>query len=156
MKLYLVRHGKARKGGKDRLRPLTRVGVEEMEAMAGLLRRMRVRVGAIWHSDRVRAIETAKILAKVVRGKMIEREGMGPEDGIGPILRGISQAREDLIIVGHLPHLGRVVSRLVRGSASGEVVRFKTGGVTVLERQGNGRWLIDWALPPEVAGGFGS
>lgn len=153
MKLYLVRHGKARKGGKDRLRPLTLGGIAEIEAVAALLKRLRLRMEAIWHSDRVRAVETAQILlgAVVMTGRMSRHADMGPDDSIRPVLRKIKKTRGDLMIVGHLPHLSKLASKLLTGSASREIVKFSTGSVAALTREIDGGWCLEWLSAPMLA-----
>src|SRR4051794_21304871 len=115
MTVYLVRHGKARKGGKDRLRPLLPRGVREIRAMASFLRPLKLRAGAMWHSDRTRSIQTAHILSSAMtyKGKAVQRRDLGPDDSIASAIGGIKKARGDLIIVGHLPHLEKLASILL-------------------------------------------
>lgn len=153
MNLYLVRHGKSRKGGKDRLRPLTLGGIAEVKAIAGFLKPLRLRVRAIWHSDRVRAIETAQILSGAVAmtGGMSKHLDMGPDDSIRPTVRRIKKVRGDVMIVGHLPHLGKLASKLLTGSASREIVKFSTGSVAALTRETGGKWCLEWLSAPMLA-----
>ena len=60
--------------------------------------------------------------------------------------------REDgcLMLVGHLPFLGRLVGLLVAGNAEVPVVRFGTASVVRLVYE-RGSWSVDWALKPDVA-----
>jgi phosphohistidine phosphatase len=150
MTLYIVRHGRARKGGKDLLRPLTARGIRETRAAAGFLKRMGIRPRAIWHSDRVRAIQTARLL-KVLRPAwgLIEQPDMGPEDSVGPIMRAIKRARGDVMIVGHLPHLGKLVAKLIGGNISDEILGFPPSTIVVLSDE-EGKWAIEAVLPPAV------
>jgi len=148
MTLYIVRHGRARKGGKDRLRPLTERGIRETRAAAEFLKRIRVRPKAIWHSDRVRAIQTARLLRGLrPAGGLIEQPDMGPDDSVGFIVKRIKQARGDLMIVGHLPHLGKLVAKLIDGNISDEILRFPPSAVVVLGDE-EGNWAIEAVLPP--------
>jgi phosphohistidine phosphatase len=150
MTLYLVRHGKARKGGKDRLRPLTQRGIRETRAAAEFLKRMRIQPMAIWHSDRVRAVQTARILEELVpKQGLIEKPDMGPEDSVGFIMQSIARSRGDLIIVGHLPHLGKLVAKLTGAPKSKDVLRFTPSTIVVLS-QDNGKWSIDAVIPPPL------
>jgi len=114
MNLYIVRHGKAAKGAKDRLRPLTKRGIRETSTVASFLKRLGVQPSVIWHSDRVRAVETARIL-EILQPKrgLIEQKHMGPDDPIAPMLRLIEKGASDVMIVGHLPHLGKLVANLL-------------------------------------------
>jgi phosphohistidine phosphatase len=150
MTLYLVRHGKARKGGKDRLRPLTQRGIRETRAAAEFLDRMRIRPTAIWHSNRVRAVETAKILQRLQpRQRLIEQPGLGPADLVGPLVRRIQRSPSELMIVGHLPHLGKLLAKLLGAGKSKELLHFTPSTVVILRREER-KWSIDAVLPPTL------
>jgi phosphohistidine phosphatase len=56
------------------------------------------------------------------------------------------------MLVGHLPHLSRLVSRLLGLDADRTVVQFRMGGVTRLERDASGAWVVRWVLPPDLVG----
>jgi phosphohistidine phosphatase len=148
MTLYIVRHGRARKGGKDRLRPLTERGIRETRAAADFLKRMGIRPRAIWHSDRVRAIQTARLL-KGLRPAwgLIEQPDMGPADSVGAVMRAIKRARGDVMIVGHLPHLGKLVAKLIGGNTSDEILGFPPSTIVVLSDV-EGKWCIEAVIPP--------
>jgi phosphohistidine phosphatase len=57
-----------------------------------------------------------------------------------------------VMVVGHLPHLGRLVSRLLGLDADRSVVRFQNAGVVCLDRDAAGSWSVRWVLPPELVG----
>lgn len=63
--------------------------------------------------------------------------------------RLIEQAERPLMIVGHLPHLSRLASLVILGNIENEIIRFKMGGAVCLSESDN-KWLIDWALVPEL------
>jgi len=54
------------------------------------------------------------------------------------------------MLVGHLPHLSRLASRLICGDEERKVVSFQMGGVVCLERDAEGNWSVRWALTPEL------
>jgi phosphohistidine phosphatase len=55
------------------------------------------------------------------------------------------------MIVGHLPHLGKLVFFLTTGSDSSQVVRFQQGGVVCLRTNDEElNWAIAWMLVPEI------
>ncbi len=148
MTLFLIRHGKARKGGPDRLRPLTQRGIRETRAAAQFLKRMRIEPVAIWHSDRVRAVQTARILKELApKQGLIEQAEMGPDDSVGRITRLIRRARGELIIVGHLPHLGKLVANLIDGKKARDVHQVSPRTIVVLRKEGR-KWSIDAVIPP--------
>jgi len=151
MNLYIVRHGKAAKGAKDRLRPLTKRGIRETSTVASFLKRLGVQPSVIWHSDRVRAVETARIL-EILQPKrgLIEQKHMGPDDPIVPMLRLIEKGESDVMIVGHLPHLGKLVANLINAKKSDDILRFPPSTTVILTDQ-EGEWSIEAVLPPALA-----
>ena len=153
MTCYLVRHGEARPGPDDAARPLTPEGREAVEGMARRLAALGVEVAEIRHSGLVRARETAEILARRLRppGGAVPVEGLAPGDDPRVARAALEGPPAPLMLVGHLPHLGRLAAALVLGSATREVVRFQPGSAVCLVRAGDG-WAVEWALPPEPAG----
>jgi phosphohistidine phosphatase len=67
MQLYLVQHGAATAETDDPERPLTDEGRRTVEVVAEHLSRMGVKPGRIEHSDKLRARQTAEILAARLR-----------------------------------------------------------------------------------------
>lgn len=53
------------------------------------------------------------------------------------------------MIIGHLPHLSRMVSMLILGTPQNEIIRFKMGGVVCLTESDN-KWFAEWVLVPEL------
>jgi len=93
MQLYLVRHGEAVAGEIDPERPLSAQGVAAARKMAAFLKPRKIEVGAIWHSTKARALQTAEMLSKAVTSKrgLAERKKIGarsvgskprPQDGL--------------------------------------------------------------------------
>ncbi len=82
MRIYLARHGDATGPEENPRRPLSAKGRAEVERMASFLARSGVRPRRVIHSGKLRAGETAAILARVlVPGVMLEEsENLGPED----------------------------------------------------------------------------
>lgn len=82
MKLYLVQHGEAEAADVDPERPLTAAGREAVSRLAGLLGARRIRVDRILHSGKLRASQTATILAESIGpGSALEaRNGIAPMD----------------------------------------------------------------------------
>jgi phosphohistidine phosphatase len=103
----------------------------------------------MWHSDRVRAIQTANILARTIlfKGKMIQRNDLGPDDPVAPVIREIKKARGDLMIVGHQPFLGKLASRLLTRKPSGEIVKLSTSSIVALGSENGQNWAVEWLLP---------
>lgn len=152
MRLYLVRHGQAKAKEEDAQRHLTGAGIEEVHQMARFAKRLGVSAEQVWHSGKARAKQTAEILAAEIGGspEVLEQAGMKPNDGTKSVAKAIAASeREGLMIVGHLPHLGRLAGRLIVGDADVSVAALPTGGMVCLEGEA-GRWRVRWAVNPEV------
>ncbi len=150
MKLYLVRHGNASAGSDDIARPLSLEGIEEVKKVAEFLKHSGCCVDIIYHSVRVRAFQTAKIIHErlAIKKKLVERLGLSPNDPVGPIADFVDQQKNDCMIVGHMPFVGSLVSLLVSGDDKHNLVAFPTGAVAILEKK-HGLWLIAQMIDPK-------
>ena len=151
MEVYLVQHGEAKSEAEDPERPLTDKGRREVELTAGQISAAGIKAAEILHSGKLRARQTAEILAKYLSPSptVKEEKGLAPLDDPQKAKNVIEQADKPLMIVGHLPHLSKLASLLISGSAEKEVVKFRMGGIVCLEK-GEGNWLVKWALTPEI------
>jgi len=151
MEIYLVQHGEAKSETEDPERPLTEKGKEAVELVASHIAPLGLGVAQVVHSGRLRAKQTAKIFAQYLSPPqgVKEEKGLGPLDDPQQAKRLIQQAERPLIIVGHLPHLSRLVSLLVLGTPDKEVIKFIKGGVVCLSQR-NDNWLVEWALIPKL------
>ncbi len=123
-----------------------------MERMAEFLSTLQLPLDRIEHSGKLRAKETAEILAARLRPTEGTREisGIAPNDDIEPIRARLEKESKPLMVVGHLPHLSRLAARLLGLPADRTVVEFRMGGVVRMERDDAGRWVIVWAVFPEL------
>ena len=71
-------------------------------------------------------------------------------DDPGEAQAEIEQAREPLMIVGHLPHLSLLASALLRGDPESEIVQFKAGTIACLAWV-DGGFRLEWVLTPDLA-----
>lgn len=152
MELYLVQHGAAKSEAEDSERGLTDDGRRTVEHMAEIAGRLNLRLEVIEHSDKLRARQTGGILARRLRPAQGTRQigGLAPLDDVEPMCARLAAAKENLMLVGHLPYLSRLVSRLVGVPAEQTVVHFQMGGLVRLDRDEAGRWTVRWVLPPEA------
>jgi len=150
MNLYLVQHGEARTETEDPERPLTARGRDDIDRLAELLKRLGVRVAEVRQSGKRRAQETAQILAAAVQPSrpVVAMAGLSPKDPVEPIAEEVSAIHEDIVLVGHLPHLGRLTSLLLTGRKEPSVVRFVPG--TLIRLDHSGGWSLGWLVPPEL------
>ena len=103
------------------------------------------------HSGKLRAEQTAEILADYLmpaKGTTVQR-GLGPDDDVRPLADSLAATDRTLMIVGHLPFLGRLVSQLVVGDADRPVVQFEAAGLVGMQFQ-DGHWTITCVVDPEL------
>jgi phosphohistidine phosphatase len=129
--VYLVRHGEAVPAEADPKRPLSARGRNEVEGTTRGLRDQGARVDEIWHSEKLRAKQTAKIIARTLGVKVIiEKKGLNPDDPATPIAEFLRQTDKTILIAGHLPFLPKLASLLdpkhpVKEMGTGEAVAVK-------------------------------
>src|SRR5206468_4436032 len=109
MHAYLVQHGKAKSAEEDPNRGLSDEGREEVTRVAEFLRGLRITISLIQHSGKSRAEETAHILASSIRCTTgpCHTEGLNPTDDVIETANFLNVYTDDVLIVGHLPHLER-------------------------------------------------
>ena len=160
MELFLIRHAIAAPRSPalpDAERPLTRQGRERfVQAVAGM-QRLGIRLRQVHHSPWLRAVETAALLAPVLKGDFLPTQALtrSPE---AVLLDEIDQAPAAL--VGHEPWMSDLLAWLVTGSpAAGATFAFKKGGVAWLDGPLRpGAMVLRAYLPPKtlrILGGAG-
>jgi phosphohistidine phosphatase len=150
MTLLLVQHGKAKPESEDPERSLTEHGAETVTRVAELAARMGITVDQIRHSGKRRAEQTAAVFAKRLgppKG-VVAVKGLGPNDDVTLVPASLPGEHESIMLVGHLPHLSRLVGLLVTGKPDVEIVKFRNSGIVCLTRN-VGKWAIDWVIAPD-------
>jgi len=152
VKLYLVQHAKAVSEQADPQRPLTEEGRRDIQKVAAFIKPLKLSIDYLWHSSKLRAAQTAQVLADVVRVNKASgaRDGLGPNDDVSAIQDELLAMGEDVMIVGHLPFLGKLVSLLLTGYESANTVAFKNAGILCLNLPEGNRWQIEWMIIPEL------
>jgi phosphohistidine phosphatase len=155
MKLYLVQHGKAKTKEENSDRPLTEEGKDASEKTACFAaEQAQGSVNAILHSGKTRARDTAAIMASYlcpVKG-MIEKKDLLPNDDPQEWASRLSREKEDIMLVGHLPHLSKLASLLLTGTDKNFPIDFKNSGIVCLQRDDSSNWMLSWAVTPEILG----
>ena len=150
MRLYLVQHGEAASEDVDPTRPLTGGGQADVTRVADFLAAGGVRVGRIMHSGKRRAEQTAQILGAALGRAPEARGGLNPKDPPENVAREAAAWDQNVMLVGHLPFMATLVSRLVAGRDDADVVTFQPGTIVCLERGDQQRWAIAWMIRPEL------
>jgi phosphohistidine phosphatase len=150
MRVYLVQHGASKSEQEDPQRRLTDRGISEVQNVANFLRTLKLTVDVVWHSGKARAQQTGELLAEAVgaRDRIAQREGLGPKNQVAAAKEALEQTAGDVMIVGHLPFLSKLVALLVTGSEENEIVEFRFGCVVCIERRGDGKWKVAWMITP--------
>ena len=149
--LYLVRHGEATSKEQNPERPLTESGAMEIQQIAAWFASTKLPVDEICHSGKLRALQTAEIFTQHLdlSGRVAESPGLSPNDDVHPVADALSQETKSLMLVGHLPFMGRLVGCLVVGDPEQTVAHFDAAGVVVLQRDDD-RWNIICAISPQL------
>ncbi len=148
---FLVQHGEARPGNEDSERSLTDHGAETASRVADWAARIGIKVDQIRHSGKRRAEQTATIFAKKLdtpKG-VIAVKGLNPNDEVTQVASSLYGEQDSIMIVGHLPHLSRLVGMLVTGNPDNTVARFRNAGIVCLTQKET-KWAIDWVMQPDL------
>ncbi len=147
MNLYLVQHGLSLPEEKDPQKPLSQEGRRQTLKIADFLKKRKIAVGCLWHSTKLRSIQTAQIISKSIKCPEIqERDDLNPLDPVDKFPEKIEPLNKHLMVVGHLPFLQKLVSLLLSGAETEEFVAFENSGVVCLEY--TGLWKIAWMITP--------
>ncbi len=150
MRLYLVQHGDAHPKDVDPDRPLTDQGATDIGRLAAWLARSETHIALILHSGKLRARQTAEILASALTdgGAIEARSGLSPNDSPCDLLDSLGD--EDTLVAGHMPFVSRAVSTALGLSPEHPVVAFEPGSLAVLERHDDDWRLIAFVRPREL------
>lgn len=157
MALYLVQHGRSLSKEQDPERRLSPEGIEEVKSIAETAKKHGVQVSSIKHSGKKRALQTAEIFAAALNPPqgIEEINGLQPQDDVAPIaeqLKNAPGAVDNVMLVGHLPFMEKLVSFLIMGTADKPVVKFQNGGIVCLDLHPDTRgWIIKWTLFLDVS-----
>lgn len=121
MRIHLLRHAEAEpesESGRDADRRLSRAGADRMVLVSRGIATLDLRLDAILISPLIRARETAEPVARACGFKAVltPTPNLVPEAPPEEILLEIARMRfRSVLLVGHQPHLGRLLGRLVTG-----------------------------------------
>ncbi|HTV76116.1 MAG TPA: histidine phosphatase family protein, partial [Candidatus Baltobacteraceae bacterium] len=154
------RHGIAVERGtpgfeNDAARPLTPKGKRQLRKIAAAIKKMDLRLDLILSSPFLRAKQTAEIAAAGLKLKKRLKfsDELQPDGSFKKLFLQIGEmkpAPENILLTGHEPYLGRMISLLVSGGEN-MAVDFKKGGLCKLEAEKlrNGKCAtLAWLLTP--------
>ncbi len=150
MDLFLVRHAVAEDGEDDFARPLSKKGAKKFTQVARGLFALELPVTKVLHSPRLRAVQTAELLAAPFGAPLEVVEGLDgpPREALFDALHG-----DGVALVGHEPHLSSLLAWLVTGDPKlGSAFELKKGAVAWVSGQPRpGRMCLRALLPPATS-----
>jgi phosphohistidine phosphatase len=152
MFLYLVQHAEAKKEEEDPMRPLSEKGLLDIGRVAAYISRLGIKIDAIFHSNKLRAKQTAEVLSSHLTpsGGIAEKDRLSPLDDPKTWAERLKEMTGSVMLTGHQPHLGKLASLLLCGDEDKNIVLFRMAGVVCLGRDDSGTWSLQWMLIPGV------
>jgi phosphohistidine phosphatase len=147
-KLYFVQHGLAASKTDNPERPLSEDGIKQTQNIAKQLLTSNMSISSIFHSGKLRAQQTADIIASILNIKTVTAtDYLSPNDDITLIKQHLNA--DNALYVGHLPHLEKLISCLVTGKESPVVIKLQNSAIVCLEKN-NSLYHILWYLTPQL------
>jgi phosphohistidine phosphatase len=145
--IVLVHHGEAVGPEVDPMRPLSDAGRAAAARLAEEAARRGVRPELIWHSGKLRARQTAKLFWHACNPLAVlsAARGLQPDDPPTWMRDQLAGDTRAIMLVGHMPHLGRLL-HLLRGTSPNNTPEFSLHGCVALEPDGE-NWKELWRLP---------
>jgi len=151
MILYFVRHGIAEEGAgiDDSERKLTKEGVEAMRIGAKAMKDLRIKPARIYSSPRVRARQTAGIIADALGVQVEVRDEVNVNfdlQAVESLIAGLGEA-DDVMFVGHEPSISDTLGELTGGR-----VIMKKGGLARVDVDSRTplRGALVWLIAPKI------
>src|SRR5262245_57143838 len=121
---YLVRHGEAYSAEEDPKRGLNEQGKSDVERVSHMLKAKGVKIDQIYHSDKLRSVQTAEIIAKKLElnDKLKMIPFLDPESNINQLSSFFESLEENAVLIGHMPNLEILITYLL--SAGAEAIDF--------------------------------
>lgn len=148
MKILVIRHAIAesredfhqKTGVDDAHRPLTPIGIEKWQIGAQGLIKKGLAPNEIWSSPYERARHTAKILAELLKKKVLYSEELIPEQSVDSLLTRVLDAYQEdenyiLALVGHETHLSQFIELCVPDKYDANKQSLKKGGACFIDIQ---------------------
>ena len=145
--MYLVQHAKPKPEEEDPQKPLSEQGRADTQKVAEFVKN--IKVNNVKHSKKLRAQQTAEILAKSLHVDVVKEDSLEPLADPQIWVNRLEEKSEDVMLVGHLPHLAKLASQLLIQNQEKPVISFKQGGVVCLEKSEKD-WQVVWMITPDL------
>jgi phosphohistidine phosphatase len=152
MRIHLMQHGQCLSEALDPHQPLSPVGREMTEKAANAARMLGLRFELIATSPKVRAMQTAEIMARAT-GYPVSRievsdvfKATAPAEGVIDFINEYD-GLDSILVTGHLPSLAAVAARLL--GAKGLSLSMVNTGLTQIEvNPAQDKGVLNWHLTP--------
>lgn len=155
MELYLLRHAHAGDpaawDGPDERRPLSDRGEKQADRLGRFLAGIGFQADAIISSPRVRAAQTAKIVAERLGLSVGEDDRLAGGLGIGALEAILRDAGDPVrpVVVGHDPDFSDLVA-LLCGAARVPMKKGALARIDVARPLEPGGGILRWLVPPDL------
>jgi phosphohistidine phosphatase len=145
VELFILRHAIAfpRDGKRwpdDTERPLTMEGVKRAQRTAAGLKRIATRPELVLTSPLARARDTAAVFTQAARWPEAEHSDAltprAPPEEVLEVLRRHGAKATCVAVVGHQPHIGRLLALCLRGDARSEAFELKKSAIACVHFEG--------------------
>jgi len=162
MEIWLLRHAAAEdrsSSGRDADRTLTEDGHKRARDVARGLAALEPGIALVLTSPFARARQTAEPTARALKlpNRLRETSTLEPDRDPEEVLGEVREENvEAVLLVGHEPHLGALLGRLVFGRPGAPAIPMKKAAVARLEWDGSGAASLKALLPARILGRIGS
>ena len=145
--ILLVHHGHAVGPEVDPSRPLSGRGLGDTARLAELAAARGFKPDVIWHSGKLRARQTAEAYWRACNpfSRFVATRGLLPDDPPIWMKDQLTGETRSIALVGHMPHMPRLLRLLVTGDENTIDVLFPQHGCVALEPDGE-LWKEIWRL----------
>jgi phosphohistidine phosphatase len=149
VRLYIAHHGDAVGPHENPMRPLSSRGQQQVAELAGQAALRGAKPRVIWHSGKLRARQTAEAYRHACNplAQFAAARGLLPDDPPAWIADRLRAEAGEVMVVGHMPHLPRLLCLLLAGDPDAPTIEFPANGVVCLEEQA-GVWAERWRISP--------
>jgi phosphohistidine phosphatase len=129
------------------MRPLSERGRAQVEDLAREAAGRGARPRVVWHSGKLRARQTAEAYWRACNplAQLSAVRGLLPDDPPGWVADRLVVEEGEVMVVGHMPHLPRLLRLLLTGDADAPAIEFPPHGVVCVDQDG-GLWQERWRL----------
>ena len=147
--LFLVHHGDAVGPDVDPMRPLSERGRAAVLLVAHETAKRGAKPDVIWHSGKLRARQTAEAFWRACNpfATLSAERGLQPMDPPEWMRDRLSGVTGETMVVGHMPHLARLLALLTGRGADVAQTALPLHGIIALEAEGD-RWQERWSIGP--------